>query len=182
MVFLMSAITASSQGGSERVAKTTKEFKEPSGHAIGLILSMSNGKGLAYRYWKNKVGAHISFVPFVNNERSFYNTGLSLYCKIREYDLGTLFLHGGVEYQYETQKEYFYSPTQPDRNYYTVTSNGLNIGVGPGLHVLQKYISLDVFVGYGVYSQNKSTDVPDIVANDSFRTTITAGIAVFVEL
>jgi hypothetical protein len=170
------------QGERENVTNPTKTFVSPSGHAIGAVLSSSNGKGLAYRYWKQKLGFHASFIPVITDERKLYNGGLTLYCKIREYDLGTLFLHAGAEYQYESSDEYLYSPGPTQGGNFLTETNGFNLGFGPGLHVLQGFISLDVFLGYGVYTRHKTSEVPDFVPVKSFNSTITGGVAVFLEL
>ncbi len=172
---------AQQENGSQK--KPTKQFVEPSGHAIGALITSTNGKGLAYRYWKNKLGVHTSFIPIVTDERKFYNAGVTGYCSLRKYEIGSLFFHVGFEYQREMNN---------DENYYTSpgglpipineNTEAYNFGFGPGFHVFQKFISMDFYLGYGFYSRTKTNDMPDSKPVESFNTNISGGVAIFLEL
>lgn len=162
--------------------KSAKEYFEPSGHALGVILSSVNGKGLAYRYWKNRAGIHTSFIPLSNKERTLYNVGLTGYYSIRKYDIGSLFLHVGCEYQYMTEDMVYYPASIDPPTEYRETTTGYHFGFGPGLHVLQKFISMDLFIGYGFYAKEMKTSFEGIKPEQTFNSTLSGGIALFIEL
>jgi hypothetical protein len=167
----------------EKNKRPVKVYNGPSGHALGAALTSSNGKGLTYRYWPRKYGFHVSFIPASRNESRFYNVGLTGYAKLKEYEMGTLFLHAGAEYQYQYQS---HTNSSGYPNYitssYITKSNGLNIGAGPGFHVIQKYISMDIFLGYGAYIKDNYTTEMNSELKDELVVTFTGGIAFFLEL
>jgi hypothetical protein len=182
IVATMLSLSTSAQLSENTNGKGAKQYAEPSGHAIGAVLSSSNGKGLAYRYWKNRLGVHASFLPYTTDNTMFLNGGLTGYCAVRKYDIGSLFFHAGMEYQYERDdlKDYFSS--QMGTIEYREETRGLNFGFGPGLHVMQNFISVDLFVGYGFYSRDRSSSLSTADPKDSFTTNVSGGVAVFIEL
>ena len=60
MVVIFTVLLAGNAAGQ---AKETDEKKNYSKHGIGAVLSSSNGKGLAYRYWPKNFGVQVSFIP-----------------------------------------------------------------------------------------------------------------------
>jgi hypothetical protein len=184
MCALVLACTPSfSQQDNSSQKKPTKQFVEPSGHAIGAILSSTNGKGLAYRYWKNRLGVHTSFIPIATDQNQFYNAGVTGYCSLRKYEIGSLFFHLGFEYQREINKdEYYYSSPTGQPIQIKEETQAYNFGFGPGFHVFQKFISMDFYLGYGFYNRTRTNDMPDSKPVESFNTNISGGIAIFLEL
>lgn len=174
---------SSAQSAVEKNPKPKRVYNGPSGHAIGAVVSSTNGKGLAYRYWPENLGFHVSFFPAANGDNKYYNAGVTGYLTIREYEMGNLFLHLGAEYQYSSKQSGYSSgyPTYTNINYMDKT-NGLNLGFGPGLHVLQKFISIDFFVGYGAYFRNHSASIDTYTPKDEVIMTLTGGVAFFLEL
>jgi hypothetical protein len=159
--------------------KSAKEFKERSGHALGAVLSSVNGKGLAYRYWKNRLGFHTSFIPLTRDGAKYYNAGISGYYSIRNYDIGSLFIHAGFEFQQMIDEETPFFSAPPD---FRETTTGYNFGFGPGLHVLQKFISMDLFIGYGFYARERKSNIIGDQTDNTFSSTLSGGIAFFIEL
>ncbi len=182
LIFFISGST-NAQTVTEKNARPKRVYNGPSGHAIGAVLSSSNGKGLSYRYWPQNLGFHVTFFPASNGESKFYNGGVTGYLNIREYEIGTLFLHVGMEYQY-TSKNNTYTSGYPTYTSVTYTdkTQGWNLGFGPGLHVLQKYISMDIYLGYGAYIRDHSSSVDAYAPKDEVITTLTGGVAFFLEL
>ncbi len=167
----------------ERNERPKKVYNGPTGHALGAVLSSSNGKGLSYRYWPKDFGFHVSFFPAANGTNQYYNGGVTGYMTLKEYEVGKLFLHAGIEYQYTAQTYtgrggYPYYPTYE----YTDKTTGYNIGFGPGLHILQKFISMDVFLGYGAYVRDRTTTDPNRKVKNETIMTLTGGIAFYLEL
>jgi hypothetical protein len=180
---LFAATQINAQIAREIPEKPTKVFNGPTGHGFGAVLSSSNGKGLAYRYWKSKYGFHASFFPAANNDNKYYNGGLTGYCKLKEYEMGSLFLHAGIEYQYSSSPESFNSGPYPAPiEEYVLTTRGWNIGAGPGIHVFQKFLSMDIYLGYGAYSRDNSSSFDGYEPKDDFIMTLTGGVAFFLEL
>jgi|JI102314A2RNA_FD_contig_31_2813978_length_1397_multi_2_in_0_out_0_2 hypothetical protein len=166
----------------EKNPKPKRVYNGPSGHAIGAVLSSSNGKGLAYRYWPENVGFHVSFFPAAKGDAKYYNGGVTGYLALREYEVGTLFLHVGAEYEYRSRNS-SYSLSYPSFGTvsYLEKMKGLNLGFGPGLHVFQKYVSMDIFLGYGAYFRNYLGN-DNYTPKDEVITTLTGGISFFLEL
>ena len=156
--------------------------KNYSKHGVGAVLSSVNGKGLAYRYWPKTYGVQVSFIPIVSNTEEFYNAGITGYARLKKYSVGELFLHVGLEYQYETFDNYNYYGAASYYESYNVKSNGINAGFGPGYHFELKAVSFDVFVGYGAYIRDESSDTPEAVLNDSRLMTLSGGVAIFLNL
>jgi hypothetical protein len=181
-------ITAlSTQAAVAQNAATTNEAgtdrKNYSKHGIGAVLSSSNGKGLAYRYWPKNFGVQVSFVPYASNSEQYYNGGITFYQRLKSYSVGDLFLHAGVEYQYQQNERYYYD-TYFSSYYqsYDVRSNGVNIGFGPGYHFALKSVSFDCFFGYGAYIRDESSTFVGADLNDRTVMTVSGGIAVFLNL
>ncbi len=184
MLFILvcSAGIISAQTVTEKNAKPKRVYNGPSGHALGAIVSSTNGKGLAYRYWPENLGFHISFFPASNGDSKYYNGGITGYLNIREYEIGSLFLHVGAEYQYSSNNEYYSTGYPAYTNVtYVDKTNGWNLGFGPGLHILQKYVSMDIFLGYGAYIRDHSSTGAN-APRDVVITTLTGGVAFFLEL
>lgn len=168
--------------------KTTEAGAEPvkknySKHGIGAVLSSSNGKGLAYRYWPKTYGVQVSFIPVASNSEEYYNAGLTGYARLKKYSVGELFLHAGIEYQYQTFERYdYYSSSSYMYDSYKVFSTGFNAGFGPGYHFELKPVSFDIFLGYGAYIRDESSDKSYADLNDSRLMTVSGGFAVFLNL
>jgi hypothetical protein len=152
-------------------------------HGLGLILSSANGKGLSYRYWPGIYGVHVSFVPADMGDQKYYNGGITGYARIKRYSVGDLFLHVGVEYEYRSRTEtnYLYSSTGY-YDTYRVNGKGLNMGFGPGFHVVQKAFSFDLFAGYGAYMVNEYSNDVNAILDDRFLMSISGGIAIYLNL
>jgi hypothetical protein len=177
------------QAVNTQAQKTTEAGTEPvkknySKHGIGAVLSSSNGKGLAYRYWPKTFGVQVSFIPVASNNDEYYNGGITGYARLKKYSVGELFLHAGVEYQYQTfdRYDYYSSSIYPYEYPYTVKSSGFNAGFGPGYHFELKPVSFDLFLGYGAYIRDESSDTPNADLNDSRLMTVSGGFAVFLNL
>ena len=99
---LLFSLSGQAQKTTEDAATAAPEKKNYSKHGIGAVLSSSNGKGLAYRYWPKTLGVQVSFIPVASNNEEFYNAGITGYARLKKYSVGELFLHAGVEYQYQT--------------------------------------------------------------------------------
>jgi hypothetical protein len=169
----------------EKNPRPNKVYNGPTGHAIGAVLSSCNGKGLGYRYWKHDFGFHATFFPASSTDNKFYNAGITGYMTLREYEIGRLFLHAGIEYQTSKQQETIsnYNNTGSTVTYQrTNTSEGWNIGAGPGIHLLQRFVSLDVFIGYGTYIRQRHSDDPTYDFKNNQITTLSGGIALWLEL
>jgi hypothetical protein len=165
----------------EKNSKPEKVYNGPTGHGLGAVISSSNGKGLAYRYWPRQFGFHVAFFPASTNTNKYYNGGITTYLKIREYEKGNLFLHVGLEYQYTSRQYSTYIYPGPSTEY-TNTSSGFNFGAGPGFELRSDFVSMDFFLGYGVYNRiNTSTDASQRLADET-TITLTGGVAVFLEL
>ncbi|MBL0315484.1 MAG: hypothetical protein IPP69_06775 [Flavobacteriales bacterium] len=185
-------VNAHSQTPVEKNEKPKKVFNGPSGHAIGVAISSSNGKGLGYRYWAENAGFHVTFFPSSSNNNKYYNGGVTGYLNLREYNFGRLFLHAGIEYEYRERND-SYSIEMPSNNYpyyysyqqvsYQQKCNGFNIGAGPGVHVLSKYVSMDIYLGYGLYTRDWMSNDSAAPANkDTQVMTLTGGVALWLEL
>lgn len=185
-------VNAHSQTPVEKNEKPQKVFNGPSGHAIGIALSSTNGKGLGYRYWAESAGFHVTFFPSASNNNKYYNAGVTGYLNLREYNFGKLFLHAGIEYEYRERND-SYSIEMPSNNYpyyynyqqvsYQQKCNGFNIGAGPGVHVLSKYVSMDIYLGYGLYTRDWMSNDSAAPANkDTQVMTLTGGVALWLEL
>lgn len=173
----------SAQVAQEKNQRPKKVYNGPTGHAIGAVISSCNGKGLAYRYWPQNAGFHVSFFPASRTGSQFYNGGVTGYLTLREYEVGKLFLHGGFEYQHMTatnQQTTGYPAYQITES--VQTTKGYNIGLGPGIHVLQKYVSMDVFFGYGTYVRKRSSSDPNEQLKNEVLTTLSGGVSLFLEL
>lgn len=190
-VLICLSILFTSLASTVAVAQKVVDAQEPidtpkknySKHGVGAVLSSVNGKGLAYRYWPKTYGVQVSFIPVVSNTEEFYNAGITGYARLKKYSVGELFLHVGLEYQYETFDNYnYYSAVSSYYESYKVMSNGLNAGFGPGYHFELKAVSFDVFLGYGAYIRDESSDTPEAVLNDSRLMTLSGGVAIFLNL
>lgn len=180
---LLFSLNAQAQKASQDEASTTPERKNYSKHGIGAVLSSANGKGLAYRYWPKTYGVQVSFIPVASNNEEFYNAGITGYARLKKYSVGELFLHAGAEYQYQTFDRYdYYSYLSSYYESYKVISNGVNVGFGPGYHFELKPVSFDLFLGYGAYIRDESSDRPNAELNDSRLMTVSGGFAVFLNL
>ena len=178
--FLIQALQTQAQKTTETVIEPVKNYSK---HGIGAVLSSTNGKGLAYRYWPKTYGIQVSFIPVASNNDEYYNAGLTGYARLKKYSVGELFLHAGVEYQYQTFNRYdYYSSLSSYYESYTVQSSGINAGFGPGYHFALKAVSFDLFLGYGAYLRDESSDRPNADLNDSRLMTVSGGFAVFLNL
>jgi hypothetical protein len=177
------SINTQAQKSTQDQVEPIPERKNYSKHGIGAVLSSANGKGLAYRYWPKTFGVQVSFIPVASNNEKFYNTGITGYARLKKYSVGELFLHAGVEYQYQTFEQYdYYSYTSSYYEAYKVISNGVNVGFGPGYHFELKPVSFDLFLGYGAYIRDESSDTPNAQLNDRQLMTVSGGFAVFLNL
>jgi hypothetical protein len=180
---LLFSLSGQAQKTTEDAATAAPEKKNYSKHGIGAVLSSSNGKGLAYRYWPKTLGVQVSFIPVASNNEEFYNAGITGYARLKKYSVGELFLHAGVEYQYQTFEQYdYYSYISSYYETYKVISNGVNVGFGPGYHFELKPVSFDLFFGYGAYIRDESSDSPNAQLNDRRLMTVSGGFAVFLNL
>lgn len=180
---LLFSLSGQAQKTTEDAATAAPEKKNYSKHGIGAVLSSSNGKGLAYRYWPKTFGVQVSFIPVASNNEEFYNAGITGYARLKKYSVGELFLHAGVEYQYQTFEQYdYYSYISSYYETYKVISNGVNVGFGPGYHFELKPVSFDLFFGYGAYIRDESSDSPNAQLNDRRLMTVSGGFAVFLNL
>jgi hypothetical protein len=181
--YMLVIFTVLLAGNAAGQAKETDEKKNYSKHGIGAVLSSSNGKGLAYRYWPKNFGVQVSFIPYASNTNQYYNGGITLYQRLKSYSVGDLFLHAGVEYQYQQDEQYYYeSLVSSYYEPYDVKSNGVNIGFGPGYHFALKSVSFDCFFGYGAYIRDESSTFAGAELNDRTVMTVSGGIAVFLNL
>ena len=177
------SLNTQAQKSTQDQVEPIPERKNYSKHGIGAVLSSANGKGLAYRYWPKTFGVQVSFIPVASNNEKFYNTGITGYARLKKYSVGELFLHAGVEYQYQTFERYdYYSYTSSYYEAYNVISNGVNVGFGPGYHFELKPVSFDLFLGYGAYIRDESSDTPNAQLNDRQLMTVSGGFAVFLNL
>lgn len=151
-------------------------------HGIGVVMSATNGKGLAYRYWPKTYGIQVSFVPISVDSYKYYNVGVTGYARIKKYNFGELFLHTGVEYQYQSTVRTDYLLSSLTYQDYTVNSTGINAGLGPGYHFEMKPASFDIFFGYGAYVRNESSSYINANVGDRVYTFLTGGVAVFLNL
>lgn len=156
--------------------------KRYSKHGIGAVLSSVNGKGLAYRYWPERFGIQVSFIPAASNSEQYYNVGLTGYARLKKYSVGELFLHVGAEYQYQTFEQWDYLSSSSYYEPYDIISNGFNAGFGPGYHFELKPVSFDIFMGYGAYIRNESSNYQYATLNDRVLMTLSGGVAVFLNL
>ena len=180
---LLFSLSGQAQKTTEDGVTAGPEKKNYSKHGIGAVLSSSNGKGLAYRYWPKTFGVQVSFIPVASNNEEFYNAGITGYARLKKYSVGELFLHAGAEYQYQTFDRYdYYSYLSSYYESYKVISNGVNVGFGPGYHFELKPVSFDLFLGYGAYIRDESSDRPNAELNDSRLMTVSGGFAVFLNL
>lgn len=176
-VFCSAQSTTESYEGEKKAKKFVTEERP---HSLGLVLSSSNGKGLMYRYWPGRLGVHASFFPAIYKEDRFLNTGITGYMKIKDYGIGTFFIHAGAEYQYRSRINSDYAGYQ----WFTFKeeSVGWNIGAGPGLHIFQKYVSLDVYAGYGAYMKYTTFDDPVRQPINELVVTLSGGLAISLNL
>ena len=156
--------------------------KRYSKHGLGAVLSSVNGKGLAYRYWPEKYGVQVSFIPAASNTQQYYNVGMTGYARLKKYSVGELFLHAGAEYQYQKFEQWDYLTSSSFDEPYDIISNGINAGFGPGYHFELKPVSFDIFMGYGAYIRNESSTYQYATLNDRMLMTLSGGIAVFINL
>ncbi|MFM7233098.1 MAG: hypothetical protein ACKOZM_00820 [Flavobacteriales bacterium] len=177
-----SALTAGAQKNNDVNPDPEVVGKRYSKHGIGAVLSSVNGKGLAYRYWPETFGIQVSFIPAASNSEQFYNAGLTGYARLKKYSVGELFLHAGVEYQYQTFEQWNYLSSSSYYDSYKVISNGINAGFGPGYHFELKPVSFDIFMGYGAYIRDESSTSEYATLNDRVLMTLSGGVAVFLNL
>lgn len=177
--FLIQALYAQAQKTTETEIEPVRNYSK---HGIGAVLSSTNGKGLAYRYWPKTYGVQVSFIPVASNNDEYYNAGLTGYARLKRYSVGELFMHVGCEYQYRTFEGYDYWSTSSYYEPYTIQSTGVNVGFGPGYHFELKAVSFDLFLGYGAYLRDESSDRPNADLNDSRLMTVSGGLAVFLNL
>ena len=184
MTVCLALTVFSTQAQKTEEGKSVEPIKKNySKHGIGAVLSSANGKGLAYRYWPKTYGIQVSFIPVASNNEEYYNAGLTGYARLKKYSVGELFLHAGVEYQYQTFDRYdYYDPLSSYADSYNVISNGINAGFGPGYHFELKPVSFDIFLGYGAYIRDESSDRANAELNDSRLMTVSGGFAVFLNL
>ncbi|MFM7725430.1 MAG: hypothetical protein ACKO7B_01915 [Flavobacteriales bacterium] len=177
-----SALNAGAQKNNDVNPDPEVVGKRYSKHGIGAVLSSVNGKGLAYRYWPETFGIQVSFIPAASNSEQFYNAGLTGYARLKKYSVGELFLHAGVEYQYQTFEQWNYLSSSSYYDSYKVISNGINAGFGPGYHFELKPVSFDIFMGYGAYIRDESSTSEYATLNDRVLMTLSGGVAVFLNL
>lgn len=181
--FVFLTQTANAQKAKETTSEPEVVRKNYSKHGIGAVLSSANGKGLAYRYWPETFGVHLSFIPVASTNEEFYNAGVTGYARLKKYSVGELFVHAGFEYQYQTLEQYdYYSSTSFVDDSYKVHSRGINAGFGPGYRFELKAVSFDLFLGYGAYTRDESSDNANAALNDRRLMTLSGGFAVFLNL
>lgn len=161
-------------------------YKKLKGHAFGLALTSSNGKGVCYRYWPGKNGFHVALFPTSSRNGHYYSVAVSAYRNLYEFENSRLFLQCGIENinRAEIERTYAYdSLFRPSGITSTVTSrrNGLSICFGPGFEFSQKNIAFDVFLGVqgqlvrsNYESLGRWRDVPD-----GFFMNLSGGVAMF---
>jgi len=164
------------QDGPEAV---TKNYSK---HGIGAVLSSTNGKGLAYRYWPGTYGIQFSFLPISVESFEYYNLGVTGYARLKRYNFGELFVHAGIELQYQSIEESDQLSSYLPYTYYRVNSNGINAGFGPGYRFEMKPASFDVFLGYGLYARDESSDYVNASLNNGVSMFLSGGVAVFLNL
>jgi opacity protein-like surface antigen len=175
------ALTTQAQKAVELQSGPEVIKKGNSKHAIGAVLSSVNGKGLAYRYWPDKFGLHVTFIPIATSTYEFYNTGVTGYARLKKYGVGELFMHAGAEYQYQSfEKTDYLSSFSYDS--YRVNSNGVNVGFGPGYRFEYNSVSLDLFIGYGAYLTKETSSYQNASLNNLRLMTLSGGVAVFLNL
>ena len=146
------------------------------GHAIGAVLSLTHGNGLAYRYWPKRFGMHVAMFPNVTNNNSYFSVGGAGYYTLKEFSYtNKLFLHVGMDYVYRKTKDYYVSYS----NNYERISDDFNIGVGPGIETHSRYGSFSGYLGYGVFNRNYRGEAG---VNEGVRVTLTGGISYFFEI
>ena len=180
LLFLSTVLSAQKateiQSGPEVVKKSYSK------HGIGAVLSSTNGKGLAYRYWPGTYGIQVSFIPISVESFEYYNLGFTGYARLKDYNFGELFFHAEIEFQYQSMEEMDFLMSTSTYNYYRVNSNGINAGFGPDYHFEMKPASFDVFIGYGLYARDEFSDKPNADLNDGVSTFLSGGVAVFLNL
>jgi hypothetical protein len=175
------ALTSHAQNTVELYSKPEAAKESNSKHAIGVALSSVNGKGLAYRYWPEKFGFHVTFIPIATSTNDFYNAGVTGYARLKKYEVGELFIHAGAEYQYQSFEQTDYSSSSSYYNY-GVNTKGVNVGFGPGYRFEYNSVSLDLFIGYGAYLSKASSDYQNAELNDLRLMTLSGGVAIFLNL
>ena len=97
----------------------------------------TTGLGFSYRYWPDKVGLQLTFVPVKYDTTTFISLGLT-----------GLFTLAETKYF----KPYLYLG-----NHYIITQNGeeYNIGFGPGFSV-GSVVRFNLMIGYGFYDVLKT--------------------------
>jgi hypothetical protein len=143
------SLGATAQRKSRNLNESPEVVDPPrTGHAIGGVLSSTNGNGLAYRYWPRKTGVHISCLPLVTSSSSFYSVGTTIYHTLREYRSNNkLFLQAGLDFVHQEFEGSYWS----GRDDYS--SNSYNVGVGPGFESHTRYGSFSAYLGYGIYQK-----------------------------
>ena len=146
------------------------------GHAIGAVLSLTNGNGLAYRYWPKRLGIHVAMFPNITNNNSFFSVGGTGYYTLKEFNYtNKLFLHVGMDYAYRSIGDYYSSVS----GNYSRVSDDFNVGVGPGIETHSRYGSFSGYLGYAVLNKSYRGEPG---GNEGVRVTLTGGISYFFEI
>lgn len=146
-VALLLCTTAAFGQRKTRNLNSAPEVIDPprTGHAIGAVISSTNGNGLSYRYWPDKTGVHVTFFPSVSPNNKYISVGSTVYRTIREFNGNNkFFLHGGFDLVSRTRRF--------DYNGNMLSESGVNVGFGPGIESHSRYGSFSVYLGYGYYS------------------------------
>ncbi len=111
---------------------SAQEFPESKKHQVGIHAGFTSGIGISYRYWPDKLGMQITFIPIKSDEKTFVSLGVTGLLTLKEKKYFKPFLYLGNHYVY----------TREDQEY--------NIGIGPGFSV-GSIVRFNFMMGYGFY-------------------------------
>lgn len=148
--FLLCSVMCTAQRKSRNLNDAPEVIQKPrTGHGIGVVASSTMGNGLAYRYWKNRFGYHMSFLPALSDDGGLVSWGNAFYYTIMDFQHNNkLILHAGMDYVYRKEERYFYGTGSRYSRW-----DSFNFGVGPGIETHSRYGSFTVYAGYGIYNR-----------------------------
>lgn len=123
-----------------RAQEQTDTPNKKSKHSLGFNGGYSTGLGLAYRYTCNKFGVQLAGMPYLTEDRTMFNVGLTFLYKLVETEKSSLFIYQGNKYKFNKEK-YMFS--------YEYTEMDLVNGLGLGYELLLgDRIGLNFMAGY----------------------------------
>lgn len=136
-------------------AKKANDHEEKFNHYMGVGAGLTTGNGLSYRYIPDNFGAQLTFSPYIKENSTIYNLGLTFIYRLIKADITNFYIYQGNRYYYSKTKQYNPDNSVETENIASYFNNGVGIGIE---FILLERVSINIMGGYAAFDNFQEID------------------------